>query len=249
MSKKNIIFGIRAVIEAVKNGKSFEKIYVRKSKNSDLQNELLILLRKRKIPYQFVPIQKLNRFTGKNHQGVVAFLSEIEYRQIEHIIPFLYEKGETPFIIILDGITDVRNFGAIARTAECAGAHAIVVPAKGSAQINADAFKTSAGALHKIPVCRSMNLEKDIEFLKNSGLEIIAATEKSEKDYYEIDFTKPFVLIMGAEDKGISTTFLKMSDRTAKIPITGSIDSLNVSAAAAILCYEAVRQRPRSSKK
>ncbi len=243
MGKKNIIFGIRAVLEAVESGKNFEKIYVRKNKNSELQNELLIRLRKLKVPYQFVPFEKLNRLTKKNHQGVVAFVSEIEYQQINHIIPFLYEKGEMPFILVLDKITDVRNFGAIARTAECSGVHAILIPAKGSAQINADAVKTSAGALHIIPVCRSMNLEKDIQFLKDSGLKIYAASEKSDTDYYKSNFKTPIAIVMGAEDKGVSKEVLQNADQIIKIPIRGSIQSLNVSAAASVLCYEVVKQR------
>jgi 23S rRNA (guanosine2251-2'-O)-methyltransferase len=248
VSKKNIIFGTRAVIEAIESGKNFEKILIRKSRNSELQNELLILLRKQRIPYQFVPIEKLNRTTGKNHQGVVAFLSEISYHKIEDIIPMLYEQGKNPLITILDGVTDVRNFGAVARTAECAGMHAILIPAKGSAQINADAVKTSAGALHKIPVCRSMNLEQSIEFLKNSGLEIIGASEKASVYYDDLDYTKPTAIIAGAEDKGISKQILALCDQIAKIPIAGEIDSLNVSVSTAIFAYEAVRQRRNSRK-
>ncbi len=247
MSKKNIIFGIRTVIEAVESGKNFEKIYIRKSKNSDLQNQLLILLRKRRIPYQFVPIEKLNRISKKNHQGVLAFISEIEYQQITNIIPLLYEQGKTPFILILDQVTDVRNFGAIARTAECAGVDAILIPTKRTAQINSDAIKTSAGALHSIPVCRTMNLEKDIKYLKECGLKIYGASEKSNTLYTQVNFKTPFAIVMGSEDKGISKEILKQTDEKIKIPILGKIQSLNVSAAAAVMCYEALKQRHQTT--
>lgn len=243
MSKKNIIYGTRAVIEAVKSGKDFEKVLLRKSRNNELQKELLILLRKQTIPYQFVPIEKLNRTTGKNHQGVIAYLSEIKYQNIEHIIPGLYEQGKNPFVVILDGVTDVRNFGAIARTAECAGAHAILIPAKGSAQINADAVKTSAGALHSIPVCRSMNMEKSIRFLKDSGLTVTGAGEKASETYDTVDFTGPSAIIAGAEDRGVSKQLMDLCDVKAKIPVAGKIESLNVSVSVAVFAYELVRQR------
>ncbi|MEA2043025.1 MAG: 23S rRNA (guanosine(2251)-2'-O)-methyltransferase RlmB [Bacteroidota bacterium] len=242
-NKKNIVFGIHAVTEAVKSDKGFEKILIKKSKDSALQKELLFLLRKSRIPYQFVPIQKLNGITGKNHQGVIAYLSEIKYYRAEDIIPFIYDRGKIPFLMILDGVTDVRNFGAIARTAECAGVDAIIIPAKGSAQINADAIKTSAGALHKIPVCRSFNMESTIEFLKASGLKLVAATEKGTGFYDETDYTGPVAIISGAEDRGISKSILKQCDQKVKIPLAGEIDSLNVSVATAVFAYEVVRQR------
>ena len=243
MKKKNIIFGIHTIIEAVKSGKDFEKILIRKSKDSNLQKQLLVLLRKHRIPYQFVPIHKLNRVTGKNHQGAIAFLSEIKYYRAEDLVPFLYEKGKIPFIIILDGVTDVRNFGAIARTAECAGADTIIIPAKGSAQINEDAIKTSAGALLKVPICRTFNLESTIDFLKVSGLQIVAATEKADAFYDEIDYKSPVAIISGSEDKGISKEVLNLCDSKVKIPLAGTIGSLNVSVATAVFAYEIVRQR------
>jgi len=242
-NKSQFIYGIHSIVEAIRAGKYFEKIFIKKGFKSDLLGELLRFVRKDTIPYQYVPVEKLNRLTRKNHQGVIALVSDIEYINIEKLIPLLYEKGEVPFILILDRITDIRNFGAIARTAECAGVNAIVIPSKGAAQINSDAIKTSSGALHSISVCRTVNLAETIRFLKDSGLQAVAVTEKAQDFYYGMDFTAPVVLIMGAEDKGISEDILKSSDKSVKIPMFGSIDSLNVSVAASIVIYEVVRQR------
>lgn len=241
--KPNIIFGIRTVIEAVKSGKEIEKLLIKKGLQGETFNELFSMVRRLQIPFQFVPIQKIERITRKNHQGVVAFISQVSYHNIEEIVPKLYEEGKNPLIIVLDGITDVRNFGAIARTAECAGIDAIVIPNKGSAQVNADAIKTSAGALHSIPICRVSHLSNTVRFLRESGLRIVAATEKTRTDYYSIDYTVPTAIIMGAEDKGVSASILKIADEMAKIPVKGNIQSLNVSVAAAVVIYEALRQR------
>lgn len=241
--KSDFIFGIRPVIEAINAGKQVEKILFRKDLQGELYKGLLSLARENKILYQFVPLERLNRITRKNHQGVVAFISPIEYTSLEQLIPLLFEKGQSPFIIMLDGITDVRNFGAIARTAECAGAHAIVLAAKGSAQINADAMKVSAGALHSLPVCKVDDLAKAVKFMKESGLEVVAASEKATEAHFSFDYTKPLVIIMGAEDTGVSPVLLRNADNLVRIPLLGSIESLNVSAAAAVLMYEVVRQR------
>ena len=243
--KKNeqFVFGIRAIIEAIDSGKEIDKVLVDKSVRSELMKELTSLLRRRNIPFQYVPVQAIERHTRKNHQGAVAFISEIVYQDIEQIIPTLYEEGKNPFILILDKITDVRNFGAIARSAECAGVQAIVIPSRGAAQINADAIKTSAGALHKIPVCRVVNLKETIDFLKNSGIQIVAATEKSKEYYYNTDFTSPSAIIMGAEDKGVSPEYLKITNSNVCIPLLGEIESLNVSAATTVMLYEVVKQR------
>lgn len=238
-----MIFGIRAIIEAIKSGKEIESLYLQRGISGDIMLELKSLLKEYDLAFQLVPVEKLNRLTAKNHQGAVAFISPITYDKIENIIPAIYERGEVPLILVLDGITDVRNFGAIARTAECAGVHAIVVPAKGSAQINPDAIKTSAGALYKIPVCRHDSLVKTAKFLQESGLQLVACTEKTNDYLYVPDYTGPTAVIMGSEENGISTDLIRISDHLAKIPMYGEIESLNVSVSAGILLYEAVRQK------
>lgn len=238
-----MVFGIRAVMEAIKSGKEIESILVQRGLAGGIFLELRALLKERGLSYQQVPVEKLNRITPKNHQGVIAVISQITYQKIEDVIPLLYEEGKTPLILILDGITDVRNLGAIARTAECAGVHAIVVPVKGSAQINPDAIKTSAGALFKIPVCRQESLSKTARFLQESGLQLVACTEKTQDFLYKPDYTLPTAIIMGSEEDGISTDLIRISDHLAKIPMYGKIESLNVSVSAGIVIYEAVRQR------
>ena len=243
MKKENTIFGIRPVIEALKAGKEIEKILIQKGLRGEGFHLLNSLVKELEIPIQFVPIEKLNQITRLNHQGVIAFISEISYQKLESIIPFSYEQGKAPLILILDRITDVRNLGAIARTAECAGVDGLLLPEKGSAQLNAVAIKTSAGALYKLPVSRSPNLKESILFMKNSGLRIIAATEKSSIDYTEADFTKPIALIVGSEEDGVSDEYLKLTDERVRIPLQGEIESLNVSVATGIILYEILRQR------
>lgn len=238
-----IVFGIRAIIEAIKSGKEIENLFLQRGLSGGIILELRSLLKEQEIAFQLVPVEKLNRLTNKNHQGAIAFISPITYDKIENIIPSIFEKGEVPLILILDGITDVRNFGAIARTAECAGVHAIIVPSKGSAQINPDAIKTSAGALYKIPVCRHESLFKTVKFLQESGLQIVACTEKTNDFIYQPDYTVPTAIIMGSEENGISTDLIRISDHLAKIPMYGEIESLNVSVSAGILLYEAIRQK------
>lgn len=242
----NLIFGLRPVIEAIHSGKEIEKLFVQSGLKNELFGEMMGLLKKHNVPYQYVPIEKLNRLTTKNHQGVVGFISPITYQKIRDILPLIFEEGKVPLILILDRITDVRNFGAIARTAECTGAHAIVIPSKGAAQINADALKTSTGALHKIPVCREENLKDVIDYLRESGLQVIACTEKTNDIYFKHDYTLPVAIIMGSEENGISPEYLKRSDLHAKIPLMGEIGSLNVSVATGVILYEAVRQRTES---
>lgn len=242
-SEKSFIYGLHPVMEAIKTGKEFDKILLIKGGNSILFRELFNEIRNRNIHFQFVPEQKLNHLTSKAHQGVIGFTSLVSYIAVEEIIAQCFEKGKNPFILILDKVTDVRNMGAIARTAECAGIDAIVFPAQNSAQINADAIKSSAGALMTIPLCRSADLKETIRNIKNSGLQLIAATEKTEKLYYEALLNQPIALIMGSEETGISPEFLKLCDMQVAIPMHGKIDSLNVSAAAAAIIYEGVRQR------
>lgn len=242
-SEKEMIFGIRSVLEAIAAGKELDKILIRKELQSDLSKELFEALQGKNLPIQRVPVEKLNRLTQKNHQGVIAFKSAIEYQHISDIIPMLYEQGKTPFIVVLDGITDVRNFGAIVRTCECAGVDAIVVPSRGSAAANADAVKTSAGALHHVPICRENHLADAVQFLKNSGLTIVGATEKAANPYVNLSYIDPVAIVMGSEDTGISAEIRALCDVTIAIPILGKIESLNVSVATGILLYEVVRQR------
>ncbi|WP_029906855.1 23S rRNA (guanosine(2251)-2'-O)-methyltransferase RlmB [Prevotella sp. 10(H)] len=243
MKEKEMIFGIRAVIEAVEAGKEIDKVIIKRELQGDLSKELLTLLKSHDIPVQRVPNERLDRFTRKNHQGVIAFLSAITYEKIEDIVPFLYENGKDPFVLVLDGITDVRNFGAIARTCEVAGVNAIVIPAKGSVTVNADAVKTSGGALLKIPVCKEQNLTQAIQFLKNSGIKIVAATERGADMYTDVDYSGPVAFVMGAEDTGVSNDNLRIADNLVKIPQFGTIGSLNVSVAAGVLIYEVIRQK------
>ena len=238
-----IIFGIRAVIEAVQAGKDIDKILIKKDMQGELSRELFTVLKGTHIPVSRVPVERINRITRKNHQGVVAFISSITYQRVEDVVPFLFEQGKNPLFVMLDGVTDVRNFGAIARTCECAGVDAIVIPAKNSVTVNADAIKTSAGALHTLPVCREPNLKDALQYLKNSGFHVVAATEKGDYDYVKADYTGPMCIIMGAEDKGVSYDNLALCDEWVKIPMFGTIESLNVSVAAGILIYEAVKQR------
>ncbi len=243
IDKNDMIFGVRAVIEAIQAGKEIDKILVKKDIQSDLSKELFAAIKGTSIPVQRVPVEKINKITRKNHQGVVAFISSIVYQKVEDLVPFLFEQGKNPFFVLLDGITDVRNFGAIARTCECAGVDAVVIPSKNSVTVNADAMKTSAGALHTLPVCKEKSLKQSLEFLKNSGFKLIAATEKGDYEYTKADYNGPVCLIMGAEDKGVSYENLALCDEWVKIPILGTIESLNVSVAAGILIYEALKQR------
>lgn len=241
--EENLIFGIRSVIEAVRAGKEIDRLFIQSGLKSELYSELMSLLKHHEIVFQYVPVDKLNRITQKNHQGVVGYLSSISYHKIQDIIPTLFDKGVVPLILILDRITDVRNFGAIARTAECSGVDTIVIPSRGAAQITADAIKTSAGALHKIPVCREENLKTVIDYLKECGLQIVSCTEKATEYYFQIDFTIPTAIIVGSEENGILNEYLQKSDAKAKIPLKGKIASLNVSVATGIILYEAVSQR------
>jgi 23S rRNA (guanosine2251-2'-O)-methyltransferase len=237
------IFGLRAVIEAIRAGKQIDRLLVRQGLQGELYHELMTEVKAHNIVYQIVPVERIELVTKKNHQGVLAWLSVIEYQYIANLLPMIFEKGEDPLIIALDGVSDVRNFGAIVRTADCLGAHAIIIPEKGSARITADAVKTSAGALHSFPVCREKSIVRAIEYLKDSGLKVICAGEKSGQSASAISLTGPSVLILGSEDKGISRELISLSDHQVRIPMTGAIGSLNVSVAAGILLYEIVRQR------
>lgn len=243
MKEKEMIFGIRAVMEAIEAGKEIDKIVMRRDLQGDLAKELLDLAKRKNVFIQRVPTERLDRFTRKNHQGVIALLSAITYQSIEDIIPFLFENGKNPFIMVLDGLTDVRNFGAIARTCEVAGVDAIVIPARGSVTVNADAVKTSAGALMTIPVCKEDNLTDAIKFMRNSGVTIVSATERAAEVYTDVKYEGPIAFVMGSEETGVSNENLRISDQLVKIPQVGTIGSLNVSVAAGVLIYEVVRQR------
>ena len=241
--EKSCIFGIRPIIEAIEAGKTIDKLFIQKGLHNDLFAELWKLVRLKRVNYKHVPLEKINRLTRKNHQGVFAFISPIDFHNIEDIVPTLYEKGKTPLILVLDRITDVRNFGAIARTAVCAGVDTILIPEQNSAAINADAIKTSAGALLKITVCRTWNLKMSLQFMKDSGIQLISCTERTQDNMYKPDYTPPTAIIIGSEEDGISAEFLKMSDAKSKIPMSDKIASLNVSVATGIILYEVIRQR------
>ncbi|MBD5277887.1 MAG: 23S rRNA (guanosine(2251)-2'-O)-methyltransferase RlmB [Bacteroides sp.] len=243
MEKSDYIFGLRAIIEAIEAGRDIDKILVRKELNGDLAKELLSKAREYGVLIKYVPVEKLNRITMKNHQGAIAILSAVPYQSLDNLIPSLYEEGKTPMMVVLDGVTDIRNFGAIARTACCAGVDAMVIPSHNSVSITADAVKTSAGALFHIPVCRERSTLEAVRKLKDNGYRIVAATEKGASDYTLTDFTVPVAIVMGAEETGISNDVLRLADDLAAIPILGEIGSLNVSVAAGVMIYEAVRQR------
>ncbi|MBQ3605830.1 MAG: 23S rRNA (guanosine(2251)-2'-O)-methyltransferase RlmB [Muribaculaceae bacterium] len=243
MERNEYIFGIRAVMEAIEAGKDIDKILIKKDLQGELVGELLDLIREYNIVTQRVPIERINKITRKNHQGVIAILSAVTYHSLENLVPQVYEEGMLPFVVVLDGITDVRNFGAISRTCECVGANAIVIPERGSVIVNADAVKTSAGALHYLPVCREKNVVSAIRFLKDNGYQIVAASEKAQITYTQADYTGPVAIVMGAEDTGISPEVLRLCDTMVSIPQFGNIGSLNVSVAAGVMMYEVVRQR------
>lgn len=243
MEKEYQIFGIRAVIEAISAGKTIDKIFVQKGLKSALFQELQSLLQQEQIPISYAPTEKLNRLTKKNHQGVIATLSPIAYHHFEELVISTIESGKMPLFIILDHLSDVRNFGAIIRTAECTGVSGIIIPKKGSVSITADTVKTSAGAVFKVPVCKVDNLRDAVYYLQGSGIKVIVASEKTDKLLYDVSMREPLAIIMGAEDVGVSPALLKLADEKAKLPMLGEIGSLNVSVACGVFLYEVVRQR------
>lgn len=241
--KNELVFGIRAIIEAIEAGKEIEKVLIKKGIKSPLLNALYTLIQERNIPFQYVPSEKLNRICSGNHQGVIAFISPVEYTDLDMLIPILFESGKTPILLVLDRITDVRNFGALVRTAACAGVDAIILPLRGGAIINADAVKTSAGAMHSMPLVRVADLKPALRQLQNSGITVVGATEKGADLYNSLDYTVPFALVMGSEETGLSAEVLETADHLLQIPLQGHITSLNVSVAAGVCLFEAVRQR------
>lgn len=239
----NLIYGRHPVTDAIQAGKPVDKIVIQQGLRGEFEKEIRQLAKTFQIPLQYAPKERMNKLAGGNHQGIMAWLSAAPFLNLADVLPMIYEKGETPLIVLLDGVTDVRNFGAIARSAECAGAHAVVVPRKGSAQINADAMKTSAGALNYIPVCRESSLASAIETLKNSGVHILASDLSAERELSDLDLTIPVALIVGSEGDGISDSILRAADARFIIPQKGKTDSFNVSVATGIMLYEVMRQR------
>jgi 23S rRNA (guanosine2251-2'-O)-methyltransferase len=242
-SDLTMIYGTRAVIEALQAGKEFEKVFIQHGLNNPLARELKSELESAGLHFQSVPVEKLNRLTRSNHQGVIAYLSTVSYCKVEEIIPGIFEAGKTPLLLILDRITDTRNLGAIARTAECTGVHAIIIPSRGSALITADAVKTSAGALHHLPICREDNLKDTIDYLKSCGIKVIACSEKTDAHARDKDLTGPMAIIMGSEENGVSQEYIKRSDDSVKLPMEGTVASYNVSVATGMVLYEVVCQR------
>ncbi|HOO67720.1 MAG TPA: 23S rRNA (guanosine(2251)-2'-O)-methyltransferase RlmB [Bacteroidales bacterium] len=242
-SEKEFIFGMHPVMEAIRGGRQIDRVLVRRGLRGGLYHELMQVVNEYAIPWQVVPQEKLDYITRKNHQGVIAWLSAIEFQNIENIVPRIFEEGGDPLLLMLDGVSDVRNFGAIVRSALCFGAHAVIIPEKNSARISPDAVKASAGALSTFPVCRVKSLTKCLTWLRESGLKAVAATEKAEKQVSDAGMTGPLVVILGSEERGISRELLELSDAQVSIPITGTIGSLNVSVSAGILLYEIVRQK------
>jgi 23S rRNA (guanosine2251-2'-O)-methyltransferase len=243
MEKSDMIYGTRAVIEAIVAGKEIEKVMIQSGLTNDLVKELITTAKNNNVPIVFVPIEKLKRMSTKNHQGVICLLAAVSFASLENLIDKAFSEGREPFFLLLDRITDVRNFGAIARSAECAGLDGIVVAEKGSAPITSDAMKTSAGALNHLPVCREKDLKKTMQLLRDSGIRVVACTEKASQDIYDVNLTGPVAIIMGSEEDGISDTLLRDADELARIPMKGKIGSLNVSVAAGVAVYEVLRQK------
>ncbi|MDR0229229.1 MAG: 23S rRNA (guanosine(2251)-2'-O)-methyltransferase RlmB [Flavobacteriaceae bacterium] len=243
MEQDNQIFGIRAIIEAIEAGKDIDKVFIQKDANGELMNELIKTLKRNNINFSYVPIEKLNRLTKKNHQGAIANIAPISFVSLEELVETVLEKKEKPLFVILDQLSDARNFGAIIRTAVCCGADGIIVSKNGAAPVNGDTVKTSAGAVFNIPICKVDHIKDAVFYLQGSGVKTIGATEKAEKELYDVDMNVPVAIIMGSEDKGINPSVLKVIDEKAKLPMFSTIDSLNVSVACGAFLYEIVRQR------
>lgn len=243
MEKEYQIFGIRAIIEAVNAGKEVDKVFIQKDAQGDLMRELLKVLKQHSVNFTYVPVEKLNRLTPNNHQGAVASISPVKFHDLETLVETVLESGKTPLFLILDQLSDARNFGAIIRTAECTGVNGIIVQKQGAAPVNGDTVKTSAGAVFNVPICKVEHIKDAIFHLQGSGIKTVAATEKTENNLYDVSFSEPVAIIMGSEDRGINPSVLKIVDDKAKLPMYGTISSLNVSVACGAFLYEAVRQR------
>lgn len=243
MEKDNQIFGIRAIIEAIQAGKEIDKVFLQKDIQGDLMRELMKVMKSRKVNFTYVPVEKLNRLTAKNHQGAVATIAPVNFHDLESLISNVLESGKTPLFLILDQLSDARNFGAIIRTAECTGVDGIIIGKQGAAPVNGDTVKTSAGAVFNVPICKVEHIKDAIFYLQGSGIKTIAATEKTDDAIYDLALNEPLAIIMGSEDRGINPSVLKIVDEKAKLPMFGTIASLNVSVACGAFLYEVVRQR------
>ncbi|GAB5472570.1 MAG: 23S rRNA (guanosine(2251)-2'-O)-methyltransferase RlmB [Maribacter sp.] len=243
MQKTTQIYGIRAVIEAINEKEHIDKVFVQRGLKGELIKELESTLRRNQISTSYVPAEKLNRLTKNNHQGVVANISPISFHSMEDLVENALKSEKTPLFLLLDQLSDVRNFGAIIRTAECTGVDGIIIQKKGAAPVTADTIKTSAGAAFKVPIAKVDHIKDAVFYLQASGIQVVAATEKTQNTLYEISFKEPTAIVMGSEDRGISPSILKAADETAKLPLLGEIESLNVSVACAVFLYETVRQR------
>jgi len=241
--KKDLVFGIHPILEGLESNENFDKILVLNTLRTPQVKEIIAVSKRKGIAVNKVPQQKLDRITRKNHQGIIGFIAPIDFQKIEDILPEIFARGKNPFLLILDRISDVRNFGAIIRTAECTGVDAIIIPKKGSAQINGETIKTSTGAIFNIPICKVSGIDSIIPFLKDSGIHLIACTEKSDVNYTEVDYSIPIGIILGSEESGIAISNITKSDSTAKLPLIGKTRSLNVSVAAGVIMYEVIRQR------
>lgn len=243
MEKDNQIFGIRAIIEAVNAKKEIDKVFIQKEAQGELMSELLKTLKKSNINFSYVPVEKLNKLTHNNHQGAVATIAPISFISLENLVESVIESGKTPLFLILDQLSDARNFGAIIRTAECTGVDGIIIQKQGAAPVNGDTVKTSAGAVFNVPICKVDHIKDAVFYLQGSGIKTVAATEKTDNNLYDISLNEPIAIIMGSEDKGVNPSVLKIVDQKAKLPMFGTISSLNVSVACGAFLYETVRQR------
>lgn len=243
MEQTTTIFGIRAIIEAINSGETIDKVFLQKGLHGDLFTDLESTIRKNSINSSYVPVEKLNRITNKNHQGAIAQISPIEFHDMETLVVNVLESGKTPLFLLLDQLSDVRNFGAIIRTAECTGVNGIIIQKKGGAPVNGDTIKTSAGAVYKVPICKVDHIKDAVFYMQASGIKVIAATEKTDNTLYDVSFTEPCAIIMGSEGRGINPSILKVVDEKAKLPLMGEIESLNVSVACGAFLYEVLRQR------
>lgn len=243
MEKPQQIFGIRAIIEAIQSGSEIDKVFIQKEAQGDLMRELMKLIKKNNINFSYVPVEKLNRLTHNNHQGAVAVISPVSFHNIETLVESVLSNEKTPLFLILDQVSDARNFGAIIRTAECTGVDGIIIQKNGSAPVNGDTVKTSAGAVFNVPICKVEHIKDAIFYLQGSGVQTVAATEKTDDTIYNISLTEPTAIVMGSEDRGVNPSVLKIVDAKAKLPMFGTISSLNVSVACGAFLYEAVRQR------
>lgn len=243
MEKGHQIFGIRAIIEAIQAGKEIDKVFIQKDAQGELMKDLMKVMKRASVNFSYVPVEKLNKLTQNNHQGAVATIAPVSFHNLETLIETVIDSGKTPLFLILDQISDARNFGAIIRTAECTGVNGIIIQKQGAAPVNGDTVKTSAGAVFNVPICKVEHIKDAIFHLQGSGIKTIAATEKTDQNIYDLSLNEPIAIIMGSEDRGVNPSVLKIVDEKAKLPMFGTIASLNVSVACGAFLYETVRQR------